>query len=86
MTITIWLSLLLICLLGAMSPGPSLAVVAKHSLSGGRWHGIVCAWAHACGMLRITYLTWVSGRSASITSIIYQCQLCWCGVFSVPRY
>ncbi|MCD9542469.1 lysine transporter LysE [Photobacterium carnosum] len=50
MTISIWLSLLLICLLGAMSPGPSLAVVAKHSLSGGRWHGIVCAWAHACGV------------------------------------
>lgn len=50
MTISIWLSLLLICLLGAMSPGPSLAVVAKHSLSGGRWHGIVTAWAHACGV------------------------------------
>ena len=53
MTISIWLSLLLICLLGAMLPGPSLAVVAKHSLSGGRWHGIVCAWAHACGVVSL---------------------------------
>ncbi|GAL28465.1 putative threonine efflux protein [Vibrio variabilis] len=35
MTFTIWLSLLAICLLGAMSPGPSLAIVAKHSLAGG---------------------------------------------------
>ncbi|SKA51636.1 LysE family translocator [Photobacterium toruni] len=50
MTLSIWFSLLLICLLGAMSPGPSLAVVAKHSLSSGRWHGVVAAWAHACGV------------------------------------
>ncbi len=32
MTVTIWFSLLAICLLGAMSPGPSLAMIAKHSL------------------------------------------------------
>ncbi|KPA52734.1 lysine transporter LysE [Photobacterium leiognathi subsp. mandapamensis] len=50
MTISVWLSLFLICLLGAMSPGPSLAVVAKHSLAGGRQHGLVTAWSHACGV------------------------------------
>ncbi|UXI01939.1 LysE family translocator [Photobacterium sp. TY1-4] len=50
MTISIWLSLLMICMLGAMSPGPSLAVVAKHSLSGGRLHGVVTSWAHAFGV------------------------------------
>ncbi|OEF24271.1 LysE family translocator [Vibrio rumoiensis] len=50
MTLSIWLSLLLICLLGAMSPGPSLAMVAKHSLSGGRRHGLATAWAHAFGI------------------------------------
>ncbi|ROS02055.1 threonine/homoserine/homoserine lactone efflux protein [Sinobacterium caligoides] len=50
MALSIWLSLLMISLLGAMSPGPSLAMVAKHSLTGGRWHGIATAWAHACGV------------------------------------
>ncbi|GAL32079.1 putative threonine efflux protein [Vibrio maritimus] len=50
MSFTIWLSLLAICLLGAMSPGPSLAIVAKHSLAGGRQHGLATAWAHAFGI------------------------------------
>jgi threonine/homoserine/homoserine lactone efflux protein len=50
MTFSIWLSLFTICLLGAMSPGPSLAVVAKHSLAGGRANGIATAWAHAFGI------------------------------------
>lgn len=50
MTFSIWLSLLMICMLGAMSPGPSLAVVAKHSLAGGRLHGVVTSWAHASGV------------------------------------
>ncbi|WIG77997.1 LysE family translocator [Photobacterium damselae] len=50
MTITIWFSLFFVCLLGAMSPGPSLAVVVKHTLAGGRQHGIVTSWAHACGV------------------------------------
>ena len=50
MTITIWFSLLAICLLGAMSPGPSLAMIAKHSLAGGRMNGLIAAWAHAAGI------------------------------------
>ncbi|OBU25852.1 LysE family translocator [Photobacterium kishitanii] len=70
MTISIWLSLLVICLLGAMSPGPSLAVVAKHSLSGGRWHGIVTAWAHACGVGFYALLTLVG-----LAAILHQSPL-----------
>ncbi|ODN42109.1 lysine transporter LysE [Piscirickettsia litoralis] len=50
MTLGIWLSLLAVCLLGAMSPGPSLAVVVRHSLANGRWHGIVTSWSHAIGV------------------------------------
>lgn len=47
MTLSIWLSLLTVCILGAISPGPSLAVVARHSLTGGRLHGIVATWGHS---------------------------------------
>ncbi len=59
MTFTIWLSLFTICLLGAMSPGPSLAVVAKHSLTGGRMNGIATAWAHASGIAIYAFITLV---------------------------
>ena len=50
MALSTWLGLLAICCLGAMSPGPSLAMVLKHTLSGGRLHGVVCAWAHSIGI------------------------------------
>ncbi|MGI2258994.1 LysE family translocator [Shewanella sp. GXUN23E] len=33
-----------------MSPGPSLAMVIRHTLGGGPLKGIVCAWAHAFGI------------------------------------
>ena len=46
-----WLPLALVCLLGAMSPGPSLAVVARHALRGGARAGIFCAVAHGVGIL-----------------------------------
>jgi threonine/homoserine/homoserine lactone efflux protein len=50
MTFSIWLSLFAVCLLGAMSPGPSLAMVLKHSLAGGKLNGLAAAWAHAIGI------------------------------------
>ena len=50
MSLLAWLSLVSICMLGAMSPGPSLVVVVRHTLGGGRGHGIVCAWAHSLGI------------------------------------
>ncbi|EGA68716.1 putative threonine efflux protein [Vibrio sinaloensis DSM 21326] len=57
MTLTIWFSLFTICLLGAMSPGPSLAIVAKHSLAGGRINGLATAWAHAIGIGVYAFIT-----------------------------
>lgn len=50
MSFSAWLGLLAICCLGAMSPGPSLAMVVRHTLGGGRDKGIVCAWAHSLGI------------------------------------
>ena len=43
MTIALWLTVVSICLLGAMSPGPSLAVVLQQTLGGGRKNGIIAA-------------------------------------------
>ncbi|ASJ75835.1 LysE family translocator [Granulosicoccus antarcticus] len=57
MTLTVWLSLFTICLLGAMSPGPSLAIVARHALAGGRKNGLATAWAHAFGIGIYAFIT-----------------------------
>lgn len=59
MTVSVWLSLFTICLLGAMSPGPSLAIVVKHSLAGGRLNGVATAWAHATGIAIYAFVTLV---------------------------
>ena len=50
MELTAWLSLAAICLMGAMSPGPSLAMVLKHTVSGGRVNGMITAVAHGVGV------------------------------------
>ena len=50
MTLMHWLSLVAVCALGAMSPGPSLAVVIKHTVGGSRLHGVTAAWSHALGI------------------------------------
>ncbi|WP_048306177.1 LysE family translocator [Halomonas sp. PR-M31] len=50
MSLTLWLSLAAICAMGAMSPGPSLAMVLRHTLGGGRAPGMVAALSHALGV------------------------------------
>jgi threonine/homoserine/homoserine lactone efflux protein len=57
MSFDVWLSLFAICLLGAMSPGPSLAMVTKHTLAGGRLNGLATAWAHAIGIGFYAFIT-----------------------------
>ncbi|KEI70500.1 LysE family translocator [Endozoicomonas elysicola] len=50
MTASSWLSLLAICALGAISPGPSLAAVMKSTVQGSRAHGLVTSISHALGI------------------------------------
>lgn len=50
MTVTTWLSLLLVCLMGAMFPGASLAVVLRQTLQNSALHGVVTAVSHALGV------------------------------------
>jgi len=49
--------LVAICCLGAMSPGPSLAVVLRHTISNGRAHGMATAVSHAAGVALWALLT-----------------------------
>lgn len=50
MTFTTWLSLLLVCLMGAMFPGASLAVVLRQTLNNSALHGAVTSVSHALGV------------------------------------
>ena len=50
MSLTHWLSLLLVCILGATFPGASLAVVLRQTINHSRLHGVVCAVAHGLGV------------------------------------
>ncbi|WP_114326441.1 LysE family translocator [Candidatus Colwellia aromaticivorans] len=52
-----WLSLASICILGAMTPGPSLAVVLKHTISGSRKNGVYASVFHGLGVSIYAVLT-----------------------------
>jgi threonine/homoserine/homoserine lactone efflux protein len=62
-----WLTLAGVCLAGAASPGPSLAVVFGAGLAGGRSAGLAAAWSHAFGVALYATLT-VLGISALIAT------------------
>jgi len=70
-----WLSLLGVCLLGAMSPGPSLAVVLRSTLSGGRVAGLAAGLAHglavACyALFTVTGLSLMIARSPQLFVVL----------------
>ncbi|NIM69923.1 MAG: LysE family transporter [Xanthomonadales bacterium] len=67
MTLATWLAVVSICALGAMSPGPSLAVVLRQSLSGGRRNGSIAAVTHAAG-IGVYALLSISGLAVLITA------------------
>ena len=50
MDLTEWSKLALICILGAMSPGPSLAIISKYSIKGSRTQGFLAGIGHGLGM------------------------------------
>lgn len=67
MTLAIWLTVVSICMLGAMSPGPSLAVVLKQTISGGRSNGLIAAITHGLG-IGLYALLCISGIAFMITT------------------
>lgn len=67
MTLATWLAVVTICVLGAMSPGPSLALVLKQTLTGGRRNGVITALSHGIGVGIYAFLS-VLGLAAIITA------------------
>lgn len=66
MSLIEWLPLATVCLLGAMSPGPSLAVVLSQTLRGGQKSGYATAVSHGVGVGLYGLIT-VAGMAALVT-------------------
>ncbi|GHE99372.1 LysE family translocator [Thalassotalea profundi] len=57
MELHLWLSLVTICILGALSPGPSLALVIRNTLNGGSQQGYATALSHGFGVALYAAIT-----------------------------
>ena len=86
-----WLSLLTVCILGAISPGPSLVAVMKHTVQGSRLHGLITAISHAAGIGLYAFLV-AAGLAVVITespqllklmTIVGAAYLAWLGYKSI---
>tara|TARA_Y100000590_G_scaffold412272_1_gene507084 strand:- start:106 stop:726 length:621 start_codon:yes stop_codon:yes gene_type:complete len=60
MTFFIWTQFALVCLLGAMSPGPSLALIINNSINYNRLSGILASVAHGLGIFLYATITVIS--------------------------
>lgn len=56
-----------VCVLGAMSPGPSLAVVLRNTVAGGRLRGVMTGLGHGIGFSFYALLA-VSGLAAAMAA------------------
>ena len=45
-----WISIASVCAAGAMSPGPSFAVVVRNTVAGGRIQGVLTGIGHGLGV------------------------------------
>jgi len=73
----LWLSFVVICIMGALSPGPSLALVIKNTLAGGTAQGYATAISHGLGVALYAAIT-----ATGIALIIVQSPL----IFSIIQY
>jgi threonine/homoserine/homoserine lactone efflux protein len=70
-----WLQVVTVCALGAMSPGPSLAVVLRNTVKGGKRQGVLTGLGHGLGIffyaaLVVTGLSVVLAAAPQIEMIV----------------
>jgi threonine/homoserine/homoserine lactone efflux protein len=78
MNLATWIPLAAVCLLGAMSPGPSLAMVLGNTLRSGRTAGIIAGISHGVGVALYGFIT-VAGLALLVTRsplVFTAIQLC----------
>ena len=70
MTLLFWFQFAAVCIAGAMSPGPSLALIIRNSTRYNRLSGIMSAVGHGLGMAVYAVFA-VTGLSIILTTNIY---------------
>ena len=50
MNLIAWLTLIGVCVMGAMSPGPSLAIILQNRVQRNLSNALIASWAHAVGI------------------------------------
>ena len=78
MTFFLWSQFALVCLLGAMSPGPSLALIIRNSINFNRMSGIIASIAHGLGIcvyatVTVIVLEFILRNSGTIFFVIQIC-------------
>ena len=78
MTFFLWSQFAIVCLLGAMSPGPSLALIIQNSINFNRMSGIIASIAHGLGIcvyatVTIIVLEFILRNSETIFFVIQIC-------------
>lgn len=75
-----WAVLAVVFMLGAMSPGPSLAVILSNTMSGGRRQGIATGLGHGIGFGIYAFLAALGLATALSVHDVAQLVLMWGGV------
>ena len=75
-----WVALAIVFALGAMSPGPSLAVVLRNTMTGGRRHGISTGVGHGIGFGIYAFLAALGIATALSANKHVEQALRWGGV------
>lgn len=75
-----WVALTFALILGAMSPGPSLALVLRNTISGGRRHGMLTGLGHGIGFGLYAFATAAGLAFALAAARSIQVILHWGGV------
>ena len=78
MTFFLWSQFAIVCLLGAMSPGPSLALIIRNSINFNRMSGIIASIAHGLGIfvyaiVTVIVLEFILRNSKTIFFVIQIC-------------
>ena len=68
MTLTSWVLLASACLVGAASPGPSIALLSKTVMDGGIRAGVIFGLAHGLGIFSYAFLV-AFGLSVTLSSV-----------------
>lgn len=77
MELHLWLSFVVICVLGALSPGPSLALVIKNTVNGGSIKGYTTSISHGLGVALYAAIA-----ATGIATIVVKTPL----LFSIIQY